>query len=73
MIGACIADPFANGEGRGDIDTFTVPEGRRRRVYRPSTKMWHGRSRCQSGMIAAGELGIERSDGASVRAPRRGG
>jgi hypothetical protein len=38
MIGACIADPFANGEGRERIDTFTVPEGRRRRVYRPLQK-----------------------------------
>jgi hypothetical protein len=34
-IGACIADPFANGEGTGKIDTFTIPEGRKRRVYRP--------------------------------------
>jgi hypothetical protein len=38
MIGACIADPFANGEGRERIDTFTIPEGRRRRVYRPLQK-----------------------------------
>src|SRR5690242_9179301 len=33
-IGACIADPFANGEGR-EFDTFTIPHGRRRQVYRP--------------------------------------
>jgi hypothetical protein len=25
-IGACLADPFANGEGRGEIDTFTIPK-----------------------------------------------
>jgi hypothetical protein len=25
-IGACFADPFANGEGE-KIDTFTIPEG----------------------------------------------
>jgi hypothetical protein len=30
-----IAHPFANGEGRREIDTFTIPKGRRRRVYRP--------------------------------------
>jgi hypothetical protein len=34
-IGACLTDPFANGEGWSNIDTFTIPEGRRRRVYRP--------------------------------------
>jgi len=38
-IGACVADPFANGEGAEEIDTFTVPMGRRRRVYRPSCKV----------------------------------
>jgi hypothetical protein len=26
MIGACIADPFANGEGAEEIDTFTIPQ-----------------------------------------------
>jgi hypothetical protein len=25
-IGACIADPFANGEGAEEIDTFTIPQ-----------------------------------------------
>src|ERR1700730_518995 len=39
-IGACLADPFANGEGRSEIDTFTIPEGRRRREYRPRHKVW---------------------------------
>jgi hypothetical protein len=39
-IGACLADPFANGEGRIEYDTFTIPEGRRRRVYRPITEFW---------------------------------
>jgi hypothetical protein len=34
-IGACIADPFANGEGAEEVDTFTIPNGRRRRVYLP--------------------------------------
>src|SRR5258705_8196865 len=34
-IGACLADPFANGEGGEETDTFTIPKGRRRRVYRP--------------------------------------
>jgi hypothetical protein len=34
-IGACLADPSANGEGARMKDTFTIPEGRRRRVYRP--------------------------------------
>jgi hypothetical protein len=34
-IGACFADPFANGEERINVDTFTIPKGRRRRVYRP--------------------------------------
>jgi hypothetical protein len=24
-IGACLADPFANGEGAEEIDTFTIP------------------------------------------------
>src|SRR5262245_34059023 len=45
-IGACLADPFANGEGRSEFDTFTIPEGRRRRVYRPRRKLWRkaGRS-----------------------------
>jgi hypothetical protein len=38
-IGACVADPFANGEGAEEIDTFTIPVGRRRRVYRPSCKV----------------------------------
>jgi len=33
-IGACLADPFANGEG-GKDDTFTIPKGRRRQVYQP--------------------------------------
>jgi hypothetical protein len=29
-IGACIADPFANrGEGAEEIDTLTIPNGRR--------------------------------------------
>jgi hypothetical protein len=37
-IGACLADPFANGEGAKEIDTFTIPEGGRRRVYRPGRK-----------------------------------
>jgi hypothetical protein len=37
-IGACFADPFANYEEREKIDTFTIPEGRRRQVYRPSAK-----------------------------------
>jgi hypothetical protein len=26
-IGACVADPFAKGEGAEEIDTFTIPEG----------------------------------------------
>jgi hypothetical protein len=39
-IGACLADPFANGEGRSEIDTFTIPEGRRRRGYRPRHEIW---------------------------------
>jgi hypothetical protein len=26
-IGACIADPFANGEGPEEIDTLTIPDG----------------------------------------------
>ncbi|HUN44139.1 MAG TPA: hypothetical protein VMU81_27925 [Acetobacteraceae bacterium] len=26
-IGACLADPFANGEGAKEIDTFTIPDG----------------------------------------------
>jgi len=26
-IGTCIADPFANGEGAEEIDTFTIPHG----------------------------------------------
>jgi hypothetical protein len=26
-IGACIADPFANGEGAEEIDTLTIPHG----------------------------------------------
>jgi hypothetical protein len=34
-IGACLADPFANGEGGKEIDTFTIPDRGRRRVYRP--------------------------------------
>src|SRR5215467_2671061 len=34
-IGACLADPLANGEGAEKIDTFTIPDGGRRRVYRP--------------------------------------
>jgi hypothetical protein len=38
-IGACVADPFANGEGVEEIDTFTIPVGRRRRVYRPSREV----------------------------------
>jgi hypothetical protein len=25
-IGACLADPFANGEGRSEFDTFTIPK-----------------------------------------------
>jgi hypothetical protein len=25
-IGACVADPFANGEGAGRSDTFTIPK-----------------------------------------------
>jgi hypothetical protein len=41
-IGACFADPFANSEGAGEIDTFTIPEGRRRRVYRPVKILAHG-------------------------------
>jgi hypothetical protein len=34
-IGACLADPFANGEGAKEIDTFTIPDGGRRREYQP--------------------------------------
>jgi len=37
-IGACVADPFANGEGAEEIDTFTIPDGGRRRVYRPCSQ-----------------------------------
>jgi hypothetical protein len=44
-IGACFADPFANGEGAETIDTFTSPEGRRRRVYRPVSRLTHGAAR----------------------------
>jgi hypothetical protein len=40
-IGARLADPFANGEGAEKGDTFTIPEGCRRRVYRPSVKLTH--------------------------------
>jgi hypothetical protein len=25
-IGTCLADPFANGEGPEEIDTFTIPK-----------------------------------------------
>src|SRR6516225_1103260 len=38
-IGACVADPFANGEGAEEIDTLTIPEGCRRRVYQPKYKL----------------------------------
>src|SRR5215471_13958351 len=38
-IGACITDPFANGEGGREIDTFTIPGGCRRRVYRPGCEL----------------------------------
>jgi hypothetical protein len=37
-IGACLADPLADGEGAEKIDTFTIPDGGRRRVYRPCSK-----------------------------------
>jgi hypothetical protein len=46
-IGACVADPLAGGEGVDDIDTFTIPEGRRRQVYRPSRKVGAPLARCQ--------------------------
>jgi hypothetical protein len=46
-IGACLADPSANGEGARMKDTFTIPEGRRRRVYRPSCKLAQPHMRCQ--------------------------
>jgi hypothetical protein len=48
-IGACLADPFANGEGRIEFDTFTIPGGRRRRVYRTLTQILaQRRVQCQS-------------------------
>src|SRR5215469_4739762 len=47
-IGACVADPFANGEGAEKNDTFTIPGGSRRRVYRPETKSEHSWVMCQA-------------------------
>jgi hypothetical protein len=44
-IGACVADPFANGEGAEEIDAFTIPVGRRRRVYRPEVGGWRTKAR----------------------------
>jgi hypothetical protein len=39
-IGACFADPFADGKGAEETDTFTIPE-------RP--RSWHA----QNGALAA--------------------
>src|SRR5215469_5032145 len=36
-------------EVRRIADTFTIPEGRRRRVYRPEAKFEYGRRCCQPG------------------------
>jgi len=46
-IGACIADPSANGEGSEEIDTLTIPDGGRRRVYRPDNRVARDRADSQ--------------------------
>jgi hypothetical protein len=38
-IGACIADPFANGEGAEEIDTLTIPDGAGGGCIDPSVKL----------------------------------
>jgi len=47
-IGACLADPFANGEGRIELIRSPSPKGRRRRVYRPWRNLTQHRAQCQS-------------------------
>jgi len=56
-IGACVADPFANGEGVEEIDTFTIPVGRRRRVYRPSRKVDACKHALSTRMLLKGRSG----------------
>src|SRR5262245_18949587 len=46
VIGACLADPFANGEG-GKKWYVHHPKRRRRRVYQPGNKIGHDRAWCQ--------------------------
>src|SRR5215475_9793835 len=55
-IGACIADRFANGEGSEGIDTLTIPDGGRRRVYRPDSRV--ARDRADSQPRWMGVLGV---------------
>ena len=46
-IGACVADPFANGEGAREIDTFTIPKGAGGGCINPDTKLAVPQRGCQ--------------------------
>src|SRR5215471_18353397 len=47
-IGACIADPFANGEGAEEADTFTIPEeGAGGGCIDPGISLLQGDAACQ--------------------------
>jgi hypothetical protein len=47
-IGACIADPFANGEGAEEIDTLAIPGGAGGGCIDPVKKIKRVRVSCQS-------------------------
>jgi ABC transporter substrate binding protein len=47
---------------RREIDTFTIPEGRRRRVYRPIVRLTHYTACCQSKTLAQILKGAEPAD-----------
>jgi hypothetical protein len=47
-IGACIADPFADGEGAEKNDTLTIPNGAGGGCIDPLRKIKRGRVSCQS-------------------------
>src|SRR6516164_3676276 len=46
--GACLADPFANGEGAKEIDTFTIPDGAGGGSISPAVPLRLGAPFCQS-------------------------
>jgi hypothetical protein len=53
-IAACLADPFDNGEGAKEIDTFTIPDGAGGGSISPAVPLTLGAPFCQSKQMSIG-------------------